>query len=854
MRSGLVLGVAVAASAAAACLVASGRGPPTQSTARRAVSAEEARTLFVLADNGLGKGCQNWRDIKIGDFIWPIDLENCRQRCAEEVSCTGFNFQTGSPLECNEHSGHSSSCLLLSGDCQQESNQCWSLYHSATPAPIRSALGRTCSGSSESCWGTRCCSNPSEKCYAKDLGWAQCLETCTTGEDRPDEAEDVRTRWLCIEVMEEYGETEHAPAPASAPVGEEQSALPWVVSTCAEEGEYCIGKSCCGEDMKCFQKHPLYAACKKECEEGIDESEPAEEQTPWSCVEVSPEPPSGLGGESLFCFALLLPGSYEVGLMEAQLSRQAGVFACDASAVYSNLSIKLEGTPSVETQVVEGSLHCELGGVYDTALNSEIFVRVWKKVLSGPEFASHHWTVKADPDAVLLPARLKHHVANYKYLQGRRDSVFLNNCKDGLHGPIEVISRGGMNIFQGGIDKCVEAFKEEFKDFGEDVFLRHCLQHLGVGRADDFGLLKETHCDPFPGEPSPCTMGRVAFHPLKTPDEWLQCLAEASQEDAESQPQEEEPTPEIVENTASDNEHSHETPQATTSAPMDDEAPTESCEKFGGIPHFDQVTCCSADCGEYCGAPNCSAMGEEKCCGAGIPDSQACSEKQQAPCTLRKVLESLQQASAAEQAKRKIEGSHLKALEWQCMDYATELGAGNATGSEWCKNAGIQNLGEDGGVEYRFFGPETPCSPCWCCKRELVKPEEAPAKADESADKETTDSGYSLVGRGFCADESGQQFREYSLLGRPIEDCEGNCNGIPECLGFTYEVSARRCALHTPCEEPTYWGTWDDTSVDGRAGVGDIAGATSDDDARCFKRPWGHYQPQPQNEETEQTE
>jgi len=320
-----------------------------------------------------------------------------------------------------------------------------------------------------------------------------------------------------------------------------------VISDCADEGDYCMGKSCCSPDMTCFEKHPLFAACKKECEPGVDRSEPEEQQTPWSCEEVappSPAPPRGAAA-SLFCFALMVPGSYEVHLMEAQLAQRAGIFGCDASALYSNASVTLragdafgsdEG-PFVSSQVLDGSLEVEIGGLYYTALNTDIFVRVWKKVFSGGEFAGHDWTVKVDPDAVLMPARLKQHVVNYEYLQNKHESVFLSNCKDGLHGPVEVLSLGAMREFQGGVDDCVETFEKEFDKFGEDVFLRHCLTHLGVSRLDDYGLLKETHCDPFPDEPMPCTMGKVAFHPLKTPEDWLQCLAQASQEDAEARPQ-----------------------------------------------------------------------------------------------------------------------------------------------------------------------------------------------------------------------------------------------------------------------------------------------------------------------------
>lgn len=504
------------------------------------VSAEQqATSTWVLTHPG--KGCSNSDAIRIRPDSSAVEVDACGLRCAHQEGCVAFNYQIGVPEECAHGSGEKGSCLLFSAECDLEDDPCLDVYEmqqapagaAAEAAAEGPAAEDDCAGTSEPCWESRCCRDAADTCFAKDLGWAQCMQSCAA-EERPNEDEVVATGWLCIPVVREY--TEAASEDVAGPVGKESSALPWVISDCADEGEYCLGKSCCNQDMTCFEKHPLFAACKKECRPGVDEAEPEEQQTAWSCEEVAPPSPTPTGdGASLFCFALMVPGSYEVQLLEAQLAQRAGVFGCDDSAVYSNASVRLRAEAwSVRTQVLEGSLDSELGGVYYTALNADVFVRVWKKVFAGGEFAGHDWTVKVDPDAVLMPARLKHHVANYKYLQNKKDSVFLSNCKDGLHGPVEVLSLGAMREFRGGIGGCVEAFEGEFDKFGEDVFLRHCLTHLGVSRLDDYGLLKETHCDPFPGEPMPCTMGKVAFHPLKTPDDWLQCLAQASQEDAES--------------------------------------------------------------------------------------------------------------------------------------------------------------------------------------------------------------------------------------------------------------------------------------------------------------------------------
>mmetsp|Transcript_70117 Transcript_70117/g.203323 ORF Transcript_70117/g.203323 Transcript_70117/m.203323 type:complete len:1560 (+) Transcript_70117:48-4727(+) len=49
---------------------------------------------------------------------------------------------------------------------------------------------------------------------------------------------------------------------------------------------------------------------------------------------------------------------------------------------------------------------------------------------------------------------------------------------------------------------------------------------------------------------------------------------------------------------------------------------------------------------------------------------------------------------------------------WQCHDYSGKQG----DDPEWCRSIGWQD-----GFEFRFFGPESQCDGCWCCKRKAPK-------------------------------------------------------------------------------------------------------------------------------------
>jgi hypothetical protein len=239
------------------------------------------------------------------------------------------------------------------------------------------------------------------------------------------------------------------------------------------------------------------------------------------------------------------PDSYEVDLLRLQYRQKTGIFGCDHHGVVSNTSFDFGDTQPM--LVSPGSLDVQRGGVFWTALNIPIFVRVWREIFREALFWNYNWTVKVDPDTVFLPGRLRRLVMNGP---SPSTSLYFNNCEiDALHGPIEVMSRAAMGAYKWGIDHCLEAKVANVNEDGEDVFLRNCLEFLQVRRLDDWGLLTETACkeDMSMG----CISGKVAFHPFKTADNYARCLHQAENSD-ELLP----PTPSANKNDA---EHKHKT-------------------------------------------------------------------------------------------------------------------------------------------------------------------------------------------------------------------------------------------------------------------------------------------------------
>lgn len=286
----------------------------------------------------------------------------------------------------------------------------------------------------------------------------------------------------------------------------------------------------------------------------------------------------------------MMPFGYEPDLLAAQRARKMGIFACDASAVFSNSSTLLttgEPTP-VNVTLMHGSLAVVYGGRWGTAMNTGVFNRLWTEVVRIGVYRRYDWTVKVDPDAVFFAERLrtllqrrapmntvkiqgpvpKHLKCTSCKMKGRthescservrhyqsrnhscaealhkvarpppedcgcicddfvcnvpqETAMYLNNCKWGLHGPIEVFSRRAVASYLAGLPQCIEMLK---RPWGEDKFIDKCMQELNVARVNEYDLLSETACGE---QPAPCESADVAFHPFKSLKSYFACAENA---------------------------------------------------------------------------------------------------------------------------------------------------------------------------------------------------------------------------------------------------------------------------------------------------------------------------------------
>merc|ERR1712107_538964 len=96
----------------------------------------------------------------------------------------------------------------------------------------------------------------------------------------------------------------------------------------------------------------------------------------------------------LFCFAVMMPSGYELPLLRELLSRRLSLFGCDEYSVFSDGALTLghQGMEVVRTTDA-GNVTCPYGGIWYLALNTEVFVRIWRKVIVDAKYATVDWTV-----------------------------------------------------------------------------------------------------------------------------------------------------------------------------------------------------------------------------------------------------------------------------------------------------------------------------------------------------------------------------------------------------------------------------------------------------------------------------
>lgn len=193
-----------------------------------------------------------------------------------------------------------------------------------------------------------------------------------------------------------------------------------------------------------------------------------------------PEGPPG--GGSLFCFTVFIPWTVEPQLLELQQAERTSIFDCDDFALYSNPAGMLG---NVQVDLLDMDMHVPRGGRWNTFLNTPMFQLVWDVVVKDGRWRQHDWVVKADPDTVFFPSRLRDIVASADYgvaNQAGGRGVFIKNCFLGLHGPLEVLSRSALFSYsQQTRDPGAACSSDE----REDVYLMECLLAGGAEERED---------------------------------------------------------------------------------------------------------------------------------------------------------------------------------------------------------------------------------------------------------------------------------------------------------------------------------------------------------------------------------
>jgi len=247
----------------------------------------------------------------------------------------------------------------------------------------------------------------------------------------------------------------------------------------------------------------------------------------------------GSDSPSLFCIAMCLPHGYELGLLRSQYAQgKLGLFDCNEWAIYSNESLVLSPEsekPVLKTALINGSLTADVGGNWGTALNTDVFVRFWDRVLEDEKAWRNDWIVKVDPDTMWLPVRLRTLLRTSHGPLGQPEpekGFYLNNCHVGLHGPIEVLSQRAFKQYRSNKEACHHGKVSKIGQ--EDFFLDKCFEKIGITRVDAYNLMLEATlaCQEVasaenPDRP-PCFSPQVAFHPFKTTDTWMRCHQEAA--------------------------------------------------------------------------------------------------------------------------------------------------------------------------------------------------------------------------------------------------------------------------------------------------------------------------------------
>jgi len=435
--------------------------------------------------------------------------ENClHSKCCEQAGTQCFQKNDGWAT-CK------SECMAGAPDVTDQDDEPWSCKSLGPFTPgAQGWVWKECAKDGENCAQKKCCLSGGSQCYSQQGPanapyWAQCKATCNPGEkpnpwDQPCKCDAIGSR------------TPAAPAKGGLLAS-------WAQKKCSRFNEDCSESKCCtGVDAVCYEKNSKWATCKTWCTEGRD---PTDNNETWSCKKLSAKG-VGLavkGFPSLFCFSLMRTEGYEVTIMQGQLNYSIGIFACDEAAVFSTdggwtLGEGPDGpvkTIGVENAVIKTTMD-------GTAGNAKLFSNMWDKVMEDGRWRNHAWTIKADPDAVLVPERIRWHVSAHT-----GEKVYVLNCNKVpgspnfpmMFGSVEIFAFGAMDTYFTGRDACKQSMGQWLESWGEDYYMGKCMDLIKVGRISDFGVVGDSVCTGVDCN----NPGVGGFHAFKSWSAWSLC-------------------------------------------------------------------------------------------------------------------------------------------------------------------------------------------------------------------------------------------------------------------------------------------------------------------------------------------
>lgn len=456
-----------------------------------------------------------WTCKKLGDRL-PGESkcaelgEDCRQyRCCAQVNTQCF-------AKNDDWATCKSECLENSPDLADTNGDPWSCEKigpwTEGAAPW---VAEECTADGEDCREKKCCASPGAQCYSQSEFWAQCKYDCS---EEPEH--DWMPKWSCDEIGQR---TPGSGGLTSTAVGK------WVPEQCADAGEDCSKSKCClGTNMQCYAKNKDWAMCLDTCTQGKHLEDNNET---WSCRPLGPRLVSGLaikGSPSLFCWVLFQTTTYENDIMHKQMDAGAGVFQCDEWALLSTddetvLGKTPEGAEAKTQKVEKAEITTSVDG---TAGNAKLFINCWNVIIADGRWRHHAWIIKVDPDAVIIPERVRDHLRSFVL-----ENVYVVNCNKFpsspnfpmMYGSVEIYSFHAIDTYARNNGLCMTDMGMMLPQWGEDYFMTHCLDHIGVGRISDFVSVGDNVCT----GGSCGDMAFSAFHPFKSGDAWQDCWDQA---------------------------------------------------------------------------------------------------------------------------------------------------------------------------------------------------------------------------------------------------------------------------------------------------------------------------------------